>query len=68
MRESRTQPIHVVRRYESLRSIARDRLGDSRRAGEIAELNQDRLGDNNQVRPGMRLILPADATPAVESR
>jgi nucleoid-associated protein YgaU len=68
VRESRTQPIHVVRRYESLRSIARDRLGDSRRAGEIAELNQDRLGDNTPVRPGMRLILPADATPAVEAR
>ena len=36
-------PIHVVGRFESLRSIARDRLGDSRRAAEILALNRDTL-------------------------
>jgi general secretion pathway protein D len=54
---------HVVQRFETIRSIARDRLGDSRRAGEIIELNQDRLPESNQLRPGLRLVLPSDATP-----
>jgi general secretion pathway protein D len=54
---------HVVGRFETIRSIARDRLGDSRRAGEIAELNQDRLSEGNQLRPGLRLLLPSDAIP-----
>ena len=59
----RAPPYHVVRRYETLRSIARDRLGDSRRADEIIELNQDRLPESNQLRPGLRLLLPSDAAP-----
>jgi nucleoid-associated protein YgaU len=64
-RATRTmRPVHVVRRYETLRSIARDRLGDSHRADEIIELNQDRLPDTNQLTPGQRLLLPFDATPA----
>jgi nucleoid-associated protein YgaU len=62
------QPVHVVRRYETLRSIARDRLGDSRRAGEIIELNRDRVPAANQLTPGQRLLLPADATPASQAR
>jgi len=57
-------PVHVVRRYETLRSIARDRLGDSHRADEIIELNQDRLPETNQLTPGQRLLLPVDATVA----
>jgi general secretion pathway protein D len=61
------QPVHVVRRYETLRSIARDRLGDSRRAGEIIELNRDRVPVANQLTPGQRLLLPADATPASQA-
>jgi general secretion pathway protein D len=56
-------PVHVVRRYETLRSIARDRLGDSRRTDEIIELNGDRLQDSNQLTPGQRILLPSDATP-----
>ena len=55
-------PVHIVRRYETLRSIARDRLGDSRRADEIIELNRDRVPVANQLAPGQRLILPSDAT------
>ena len=57
------QPVHVVRRYETLRSIARDRLGDSRRADEIIELNRDRVPVASQLTPGQRLLLPSDATP-----
>jgi general secretion pathway protein D len=58
------RPVHVVRRDETLLSIARDRLGNSHRADEIIELNQDRLPDTNQLTPGQRLLLPFDATPA----
>jgi hypothetical protein len=56
-------PIHVVRPFETLRSIARDRLDDSRRASEIAELNRDRLGESGALAPGQVLLLPADARP-----
>ena len=55
--------VHVVRRHETLRSIARDRLGDVRRSGEIADLNRDLLGDDLRPAPGQRLLLPADASP-----
>ena len=57
-------PVHVVRRYETLRSIARDRLGDSHRVDEIIELNRDRIPETNQLTQGQRLLLPSDATPA----
>ena len=55
--------IHVVQPRETLRSIVRDRLGDSRRFQEIAELNRD-LATNGRILPGMRLLLPRDARPA----
>ncbi len=55
--------IHVVRRRETLRSIAQDRLGDPGRGGEIAALNQDMLAEAGGVNVGMRLLLPADARP-----
>jgi nucleoid-associated protein YgaU len=60
-------PVQVVRRYETLRSIARDRLGDVHRADEILELNQDRLADPYQLTPGQRLVLPLDAGPSCPS-
>jgi nucleoid-associated protein YgaU len=53
--------VHVVRRYETLRSIARDRLGNVHRADEIIELNRDRLANPDQLTPGQRLVLPLDA-------
>jgi type IV pilus secretin PilQ/predicted competence protein len=59
----RKAPVHVVREYETLRSIARDRLGNSRRADEIAELNQDRLTEGEPLTPGQVLILPSNAIP-----
>ena len=61
-------PVHIVHRYETLRSIARDRLGDVRRVDEIVELNRDRLSDDDRLTPGLLLYLPADARPQDESR
>ena len=61
-------PVHVVRRYETLWSIARDRLGNAQRADEIIKLNQDRLPGTNQLTPGQRLLLPFDAMPAPQMR
>jgi nucleoid-associated protein YgaU len=54
--------VHVVRRHETLRSIARDRLGNPHRTGEIIELNRELLGPAGQPTVGQRLILPEDAT------
>jgi general secretion pathway protein D len=54
--------VHVVRRHETLRGIARDRLGDPQRSGELADLNRDVLGPGGQLTVGQRLILPADAS------
>jgi nucleoid-associated protein YgaU len=55
--------VHVVQPRETLASIAMARLGDSRRALEIAELNRELLGPDRRIRPRQRLILPADARP-----
>ncbi|MDE2507784.1 MAG: LysM peptidoglycan-binding domain-containing protein, partial [Planctomycetota bacterium] len=41
--EETPKPMHRVGRYETLRGIARDYLGDSRRADEILELNRDAI-------------------------
>jgi general secretion pathway protein D len=54
-------PIHIVGRFESLRSIARDRLGDSKRAAEIQALNRDILHSSDRITPGQYLRLPKDA-------
>jgi hypothetical protein len=56
--------IHVVRRKETLQSIAADRLGDARRSDEIAGLIGDLLGQGGRLIPGQRLLLPADAGPS----
>jgi nucleoid-associated protein YgaU len=55
------RPSHVVRDGETLRSIARDRLGNSRREAEIRQLNLDVMADEGPV-VGQRLRLPTDAT------
>jgi nucleoid-associated protein YgaU len=64
----RSLPVHVVQPQETLRSIAGDRLGSTRRAGEIAELNQDRLAESGVLAPGQTLLLPSDARPLRMSR
>jgi nucleoid-associated protein YgaU len=59
----RTPPYHIVRKHETLRSIARDALSDPRREDEIRSLNLRVLGDSDELTPGMRLVLPDDARP-----
>jgi|GEM_PF-2723622 len=55
-------PRYRVRPYETLRSIARDQLGDPRRDKEIFELNRDVLDEYRQpLVSGQVLKLPADA-------
>jgi LysM domain len=53
--------VYKVRRYDTLRSIARDALGDSHRADEILDLNRDLIKDPSQLVVGQLLELPADA-------
>jgi nucleoid-associated protein YgaU len=55
------RPQYRVHARETLRSIARDTLGDSRRASEILDLNADAIDDPNRLIPGQILELPDDA-------
>jgi nucleoid-associated protein YgaU len=50
---------YVVGPNQSLRSIARDVLGDPSRASEIEALNRDRVDGHGRVPEGTRLRLPA---------
>lgn len=52
-----------VRQYETLRSIARDVLGDSSRDRELYELNKDRIDDPYRLEPGTILRLPNGTEP-----
>lgn len=64
-----TRPIYKVRQYDTLRTIARDTLGDSRRSGEILDLNRDIIDDPGQLIVGQILELPEDArAPRARSR
>jgi nucleoid-associated protein YgaU len=56
-----TRPVHKVQPYETLRTIARDRLGSGRRADEILELNRDTIDDPSDLIVGQILELPEDA-------
>ncbi|MFM7592994.1 MAG: LysM peptidoglycan-binding domain-containing protein, partial [Isosphaeraceae bacterium] len=54
---------HRVQQGETLRTIARDFLGDARRSSEIIALNSDFLEDSRSpLRPGQVLRMPADST------
>ena len=55
------RPVHRVRPRENLRTIARDFLGDARRADEIVELNPDLVLNALRVDVGTLLVLPDDA-------
>jgi len=50
---------YIVRQGDSLWRIAAERLGDASRYTEIAGLNREILGDENNLIVGMRLKLPA---------
>jgi nucleoid-associated protein YgaU len=53
--------LHVVRRGESLWSIARDQLGEGTRYVELVDLNSDVLGGHPDfITPGLELLLPVD--------
>jgi nucleoid-associated protein YgaU len=62
-RDAVTRPIYKVRPYDTLRTIARDTLGDSRRADEILELNRDIIDAPSHLIVGQILDLPEDARP-----
>src|SRR5207302_6608140 len=62
-------PAYVVRPHDNLWAIAKTHLGDASRWHEIADLNHNkpqpdggRLTDPHWIRPGWRLLMPADAT------
>ncbi len=55
------RPSYRVRADETVRTIARDVLGDSRRANEILELNPGVINDPYHLIPGQLLELPEDA-------
>jgi nucleoid-associated protein YgaU len=61
-------PRYKIRPQETLRSIARDFLGDSRRAGEILELNREVIDDPSHLTPGQEIELPEDARPTRRPR
>ena len=63
-----TYSVHRVGPHETLRSIARDRLGDSRREVEILELNRGVIPASGRPSPGQRLDLPKDALPLGTTR
>ncbi len=56
-----SRPTYKVRRYDTLRSIARDTLGNPRRADEILEINREIIDDPNHLITGQRIQLPEDA-------
>jgi nucleoid-associated protein YgaU len=60
-RDAVTRPIYKVREYDTLRTIARDTLGDARRASEILDLNRDIIDDPRHLIVGQILELPEDA-------
>ncbi|WP_165221820.1 LysM peptidoglycan-binding domain-containing protein [Aquisphaera insulae] len=55
------RPVYKVRQNDTLRTIARDTLGDARRADEILELNHDIVDDPVHLITGQVLELPEDA-------
>jgi nucleoid-associated protein YgaU len=62
------RPTYKVRPHDTLRSIARDTLGESRRTDEILELNRDILKDPNDLSPGQIIELPDDARLGLRGR
>jgi hypothetical protein len=62
---SRMRKTYKVRPNETLRSIARDMLGDSHRANEILDLNSDLIDDPGHLTVGQLIQLPDDARTSV---
>ena len=49
------RPLYRIRPHDTLRSIARDTLGESRRADDILDLNRDLIKDPNALTPGQTI-------------
>jgi nucleoid-associated protein YgaU len=62
---SKRRPVYKIRKYDTLRSIARDMLGDSHRSSEILDLNRDLIDDPAHLIVGQILELPDDARTSV---
>jgi nucleoid-associated protein YgaU len=60
-RERPTRPAYKVRPRDTLRSIAKTKLGDPHRADEIRALNEAILDERGEVIPGQLIELPPDA-------
>jgi nucleoid-associated protein YgaU len=60
-----TRPAYKVRPNDTLRSIARDTLGNARRANEILELNREKIDDPSSLIVGQMLELPEDARTSI---
>ncbi len=54
----RSERRYLVRRGDSLDSIAREHYGSGGRAQAIYEANRDQIRDPNNLRPGQTLVLP----------
>ncbi len=59
------QKTYKVRPNDTVRSIARDMLGDSHRADEILDLNSGLIDDPAHLTVGQLLQLPDDARTSV---
>ena len=59
--EPARRPCYIVHPGETLRSIARETLGDAHREGEILDLNRRKITDPRHLPQGLRLALPDDA-------
>lgn len=62
---------HIVVANDSLFALSKKYYGDGKHWKKLAEANKGRMGDNNTLRPGVRLLIPdaaaiglAGATPA----
>ena len=53
---------YTVQRHDSLWKIAASHLGNPLRYHEIKKLNPGRIGAENEITPGMVLVMPSDAT------
>lgn len=60
--------VHVVKKGDTLFGIAKTQLGDGNRWPEIFAANRTIVRRPDQILPGMRLIVPQGAAPAVQQR
>ena len=62
------QPMYRVGDGDTLSTIAQDHLGRSSRWPRIVELNRESLSDPDDMKLGMILRLPADASEAIQAK